>query len=98
MRRYTTWALVGVVAGYVCLVAGQTRSLWGLAATLAVGGLVCWQCLYWEQGAPRALTAVTLAASYAQFCVIVGRQDHPLSGVAFAMAAGLVVTAPPFTR
>ncbi|WP_194923324.1 sensor histidine kinase [Catenulispora pinisilvae] len=98
MRSYTTWTMVFVVAAYVFLVAGGSHSPWILAATLGVGALVCWQCRYWEHGAPRALTAVAVGASYALFCVVVGTHINPIGGVAFALSIGLVVTAPPFSQ
>ncbi|GAA2023589.1 hypothetical protein GCM10009839_21500 [Catenulispora yoronensis] len=98
MRRYTTWALVGIVAGYVFLVAGQSRSLWSLAAMLGVGAMVCWQCLYWEHGAPRVLAVATLAVSYAMYCVVVGNHASPIGGVAFALSVGLVVSSPAFAQ
>lgn len=98
MRRYTTWTVVGIVAGYVFLVAGGSRSPWSVGATIGIGVLVCWQCLYWEQGAPKALAAVTLLASYAQLWVVLGAHGNPIGGVAFTLSVELVVTTPPFTQ
>ena len=98
MRHYTTWTVVGIVAAYVLLVAGGSRSPWSLGATLGVGALVCWQCWYWEQGAPKALAAGTLVASYAQLWVVLGAHGSPIGGVAFTLSVGLVVTTPPFTH
>jgi two-component system, NarL family, sensor histidine kinase DesK len=98
MRRYTTWTVVGIVAAYALLVAGGSHSPWSLGATLGIGALVCWQCFYWEQGAPKALAAVTLVASYALLWVVLGTHGNPIGGVAFSLSVGLVATTPPFTR
>jgi two-component system sensor histidine kinase DesK len=99
MRRYTTWIMVAVVAFYVCLVAmAQSRSVPVLAVSLAIGALVCWQCVYWEKGARPAIAVPALIASYAQLWVIAVGDRNPTDAVAFYISAALATSVPPFTR
>jgi two-component system, NarL family, sensor histidine kinase DesK len=99
MRRYTTWIMVAVVALYVCLVSiSQSRSAPVLAVSLAVGALVCWQCVYWEKGARPAIAVPALLASYAQLWVIAVGHGNPTDAVAFYVSAALATSVPPFTR
>lgn len=98
MRRYTTWVLVGVVAAYVCLIgmAQGTSSTAVLVVSLAVGALVCWQCVSWEHGARPAVAGTALLASYALSWVIAITHRNPQDAVSFSLAAALVTSTPPF--
>jgi two-component system sensor histidine kinase DesK len=99
MRRYTTWTMVAVVACYVCLISlAQSRSVPLLAVLLAVGALVCWQCVHWERGARPAILGPALTASYALLWVIAVSHRNPADGVAFYISAALATSVPPFTR
>ena len=99
MRRYTTWIMVAVVAFYVCLVSmAQSHSVPVLAVSLAVGALVCWQCVYWEKGARPAIAVPALIASYAMLWVIAVGHRNPMDAVAFYISAALATSVPPFTR
>jgi two-component system sensor histidine kinase DesK len=99
MRRYTTWIMVAVVAFYMCLISmAQSRSIPMLAVSLAVGALVCWQCVYWENGARPAIAVPALIASYALLWVIAVSHRNPMDGVAFYISAALATSVPPFTR
>jgi two-component system sensor histidine kinase DesK len=99
MRRYTTWIMVAVVAFYLCLISmAQSRSVPVLAVSLAVGALVCWQCVYWEKGARAAIAVPTLLASYALLWVVAVSHRSPMDGVAFYISAALATSVPPFTR
>ncbi|MEY9929293.1 two-component system sensor histidine kinase DesK [Catenulispora sp. GP43] len=100
MRRFTTWIMVFVVAGYVGLVGlAQGKSSTVLVvASLAVGALVCWQCVHWEHGARPALAGAALLASYGLSWAIAINHHSPQASVAFSLSAALVANTPPFLR
>jgi two-component system sensor histidine kinase DesK len=100
MRRYTTWVLVGVVAAYVCLIAmAQGKSSAAvLVLSLAVGALVCWQCVYWEHGARPAVAGTALLASYALSWMIAITHRNPQDAVSFSLAAALATSTVPFLQ
>lgn len=99
MRRYTTWIMVAIVAGYVCLVAmAQSRSAPVFVVSIAVGALVCWQCVFWERGARPAVAGPALIASYTLLWVIAVAHRNPVEAVAFFLSAALVTSVPPLDR
>lgn len=99
MRRYTTWVMVAIVAGYVCLITmAQSRSALVLVVSLAVGALVCWQCLFWEEGARPAVAVPALIVSYALLWLIALAHRNPVEAVAFSLSAALVTSVPPLDR
>ncbi|WP_051450148.1 sensor histidine kinase [Actinospica robiniae] len=99
MRRYTTWVMVAIVAGYVCLITmAQSRSAFVLVVSLAVGALVCWQCLFWEKGARPAVAVPALITSYALLWLIAATHRNPVEAVAFSLSAALVTSVPPWDR
>src|SRR6185312_13842180 len=78
MRRYTTWILIAIVAGYVCLITmAQSRSASVFVVSIAVGALVCWQCVFWEEGARPAVAAPALGASYALLWLVAVTHRNP---------------------
>lgn len=99
MRRYTTWVMVAIVAGYVCLITmAQSRSAPVFVVSVAVGALVCWQCVFWEKGARPAVAIPALIASYTLSWVIAVTHRNPLDAIAFALSAALVTSVPPLLR
>ena len=99
MRRYTTWIMVGVVAGYLCLIStAQSRSAPVLAVSLAVGALVCWQSVHWEKGARPAIAVPALVASYALLWAVAVSHREPTDAVAFYISAALATSVQPFAR
>lgn len=99
MRRYTTWILIAIVAGYVCLITmAQSRSASVFVVSIAVGALVCWQCVFWEEGARPAVAAPALGGSYALLWLIAVTHRNPLEAVAFALSAALVTSVPPLDQ
>jgi two-component system, NarL family, sensor histidine kinase DesK len=99
MRRYTTWIMVAVAAAYVILVAmAQSRSIPFFVVSLAVGALVCWQCVYWENGARHAIAVPAVLASYALLWVIAASHHNPIDGVAFFVSVALVTSQTPARR
>ena len=99
MRRYTTWVMVAIVASYVCLITmAQSRSAPVFVISVAVGALVCGQCVYWEKGARPAVAVPALLVSYTLLWLIAATHRNPLEAVAFSLSAALVTSVPPLDR
>ncbi|HET9173013.1 MAG TPA: histidine kinase, partial [Actinospica sp.] len=68
------------------------------AVSIAVGALVCRQCVSWEKGARPAVAVPALLASYALSWMVAATHRSPLDAIAFALSAALVTSVPPLHR